>query len=167
MTKKKTFKILITLTLVLACIVSAYAKPTYEDNRPSVKDWIGGKLPNSASLGLIDPSKLTVNHAASFGFSGSGDQSLMQSLYATRLTYKFSNPLTVNLILGVQNSKFNNVPGINSENALLGGISLDYRPSKKLHIRLEFQQSPLSTFSTGGMSGYNSQSLFPVNQVNP
>lgn len=156
-----------TLLLVFAFFVSVQAKPTYEDNRPSVSDWIGGKRPAKSSLGLIDPSKLTVNHAASFGFSGSGDQSIMQSLYATRLTYKFSNPLTVNLILGVQNLKFNNVPGINSENSLLGGISLDYRPTRKLHIRLEFQQSPLTTFSTGGTSGFNSQSIFPVNQVNP
>lgn len=167
MTKIRTVKYLITLILVSGYFVSAQTKPTYQDNRPTVSDWISGKMPNTTSLGLIDPSRLTVNHSASFGFSGSGDQSLMQSLYATSLTYKFSSPLTLNLILGVQNLKFNNVPGLNSENSLLGGVSLDYRPNRKLHIRLEFQQSPLTTFSTGGLSGLNNESFLPVNQVNP
>ena len=126
--------------LAVFLINTTFAAPINQDRRQSVSDWLGVK--NKPSLGLVDPSRLSVHHAFSFGASFGGDQSLLSSLYATNLTYQLSNPVTLNLLIGVQNNRIAGMPGVYNQTSLIGGFSFDYKPSKNMHFRLEMYQAP-------------------------
>ena len=134
-------KIFCILCLVLIVGSSLIAAPTLKKDQFGFKDWYGGS--GRSSFGLLDPSRLTVNHNVSFGFASGGGQSVMQSLYATRFAYKLSDPLTLSVLLGVQNNQFaGNIPSQGSSNSILGGFAIDYRPRKDIYIRLEMLKSP-------------------------
>lgn len=83
-----------------------------------------------------------------------------QSLYTTQFTYKLSNPVTLNFLLGVQNLQGNNIPGLGSQNAVLGGFSLDYRPTKNLHFRVAMQNLPDGAWYSSPGSMNSQRSLF-------
>jgi len=134
-------QILITLALLVSVGVVT-AAPTLIDQRPSVRDWIGGM--GSSSMGLIDPSRLTINHGASFGASFGGGSSLMSGLYQTHMIYQLSNPLTLSLSLGLQNLKYGDNP--KTQNSIIAGFGLDYKPTKNFHLRLQMQQVPFGSY---------------------
>ena len=115
--------------------------PAYSGSRPTVSDWIGQKDYSQPSLGLIDPSRLDVSHTVSVGGAFGGGQSLMQSLYAANFAYRLSDPLTLNFTVGMQNLKYNS-PGMGDYTSPLGGVSLDYRPSKNFRFIASFQRGP-------------------------
>jgi len=145
-------KYLLLICLLVGASQLGLATPTITDNSPNFNDWLGGKGRYSTpTLGLIDPSRLTVNHAVSFGFSSGGGNSLMKSLYAANFTYRLSNPLTLNFVLGMQNLQLNGIPGQGSQNAFLGGFSLDYRPRKNILFRFEMQNVPQGIWPYGGV----------------
>jgi len=62
-----------------------------------------GEEKKTGKTGLLDPSRLTINHSISFGASAGGGYSGLksQSIYTTMLTYKFSQPVTLNLNFGL------------------------------------------------------------------
>ncbi len=115
--------------------------PTKASNQLGFKDWLGqgGK----STIGLIDPAKLTVRHSMSFGVVSGDGQSVMQSLYMASFGYKLSDPLTLTLLMGIQDSRFSGQPGYpQSYSALLGGVALDWRPSDNFHLHMEMLQIP-------------------------
>ncbi len=140
-------QILVTIVLLIATGVAA-AAPTINDRRPSVGDWLGGM--GSTSVGLIDPSKLTINHGMSFGASFGGGNSLMSGLYQTNLMYRLSNPLTFSLSLGLQNLRYGNSP--TAQNSVIAGFGIDYKPTKNFQIMLRMQQVPFGTYLNNSVS---------------
>ena len=164
--RNKMFKIKIGLLLAVGLAVSAFAIPLNEDNRPTVKDWLHGTGYTGSSLGLIDPSRLTVSHSVSFGGSFSNGQSLMQSLYASCFSYRLSDPLMLTFALGVQNLKYNNVPGIDAQSSLLGGFRLDYKPSDNFRFRIQFQRTPAGIWQSGTLSPYSYRYMYGDNFIN-
>jgi len=105
------------------------------------KDWLKGRSSPTRTLGL-DPLRLSVNHTISMGYSSFSGGSLMQSLYATNIAYKLSNPLTLSIMLGAQNNLLNFSGEPLNYNLLIGGFALDYRPSKDILFRMEFSRNP-------------------------
>ena len=135
------------LGLLLGGFHVAGAAPTLEDRQPGLSEWLGGNT--HPSLGLIDPSRLSVQHSFSFGFASGGGPnggSVMQSLYATQFRYQFSNPLTMTFVLGLQNSRFGGGDVTGDYSSVLGGIKLDYRPTSNFFINVEFMRSPVQTW---------------------
>lgn len=64
-----------------------------EQSYKSTNDSVGG--------GFLDPSRFSIHHSLSFGMGAAGGSSLQsQSLYSTMLTYRFSQPVTLNLNFG-------------------------------------------------------------------
>ncbi|MBM3328678.1 MAG: hypothetical protein FJY67_04275 [Calditrichaeota bacterium] len=134
-------KITITVALVALLLATvAIAGPYSNQTQLGFKDYlIGGR---SGSGLLLDPSRLTINHQVSMGFSSAGRSSLLQSMYATNMAYKLSNPLTLSLLMGVQNSRISGYGMEGGFSSLVGGAALDYRPSENLFMRLEFVRGP-------------------------
>lgn len=66
----------------------------------------------------------------------------MQSLYATNIGYRLSDPLTLTFTLGLAGGRYNfgGVPA--TYNSFIGGARLDYSPSKDVHLRLQFDRVP-------------------------
>lgn len=141
----KLFLLSISLLIIVGLTTAA---PTIIDQRPTVKDWIGGM--GNRSSGLIDPSRLTINHGMSFGASFGGGNSLMSGLYQTNLLYRLSNPLTLSLSLGLQNLKYGNSPI--AQNSILAGFRLDYQPNKNFLFRIQMQQMPFGSYLNNNLN---------------
>ena len=150
----------IMLTIIwLAAITGSAAAANPGGATLGFRDWLSGA--RQPSLGLLDPARLTVNHTASFGFASGGGNSLMQSLYATRFGYQLSNPVTLSLLLGVQNSQLaGKTPYNGSYNTVFGGMALDYNPKGAFHLHFEVAGSPFNTLSRLG----SRTNLLPVTE---
>lgn|GEM_PF-1954075 len=155
-------QIFIAIVLLVSVVVST-AAPTMIDKRPSVKDWIGGM--GRSSAGLIDPSRLTVNHGVSFGASFGGGSSLMSGLYQTHLKYQLSNPLTLSLSLGLQNLKYGDNPV--AQNSIIAGFGIDYKPTKNFHLRLQMQQIPFGSYLNRNLNQTNGFGIMESNFLTP
>ena len=153
MRKYLIFSILLIGTLALN------AAPTTKSNQLGFRDWLSSG--RASSFSLLDPSRMTVQHSLSFSYGSGGNGSLAQSLYLTRLGYKLSDPVTLTFLLGVQNNQYSGKLTLPSNyNSLLGGVALDYRPSRDFHLRLEVLQSPRYLYlSDPGFYPYSSPLL--------
>jgi len=132
-----------TIALGLATLLFAattFAAPTKRDYSPKLKDYLGGR--SASSLGLLDPSRMTVSHNVQMGYSSFGGGSLMSSLYATTIGYRISNPLTMSVTMGLSGNRLNMGGAPTTFNSIVGGARLDYRPTKDLHMSLEFAHLP-------------------------
>jgi len=119
---------------------TAMSAPTKKDYSPKLNDYIGGR--SISSFGLLDPSRMTVNHSVQMGYSSFGGGSLMQSLYATSIGYRISDPLKMTVTLGLSGNRLNIGGTPTTFNSLIGGARLDYRPTKDFHLMLEFSRTP-------------------------
>lgn len=141
-----------TLGILCALIIiggTASGAPYRDKPKLGFRNYLGGQ--GTPSIGLIDPSKLSVSHAVSFGATVGNGASLMQSLYTARFGYKLSNPVTLSFLLGVQNSRFGGSGDNLNLTSPIGGVQLEYRPSKNFLFRIDVQQStgsalPLSNY---------------------
>jgi len=149
------------LTFVVAGVHDVRAVPSRNASESSLNEWIRGGRGTSPSVGLIDRSRLTVSHNLSFGASFGNGSSLMQSLYASRFSYRLSDPLTLGLTLGVQNLKYGSVP--TAYNSLIGGFSLDYRPSKNIHLSFGLNSLPYGANPWAGW-GFGNERYNPRDQ---
>jgi hypothetical protein len=101
----------------------------------------------SEGKSFFDPSKLTINHAFSFGMSSSSAYSGLkhQSLYTTMMTYQFSNPVTLNLnfslpIHSTYASEFNlnadNIQSLEYFKNIPFDAHLRWQPNEKFAVQL-------------------------------
>ena len=99
------------------------------------------------SKGLLDPSRFSVNHAASFGMSSSSNTSGLQSqsLYMTMMQYQFSKPVTLNLNFGLPiHSTYSSAHNLTPDNiksadylrSMPFSASLSWQPTDRLHMSL-------------------------------
>lgn len=103
--------------------------------------------------GIFDPSRLKINHAISFGmFSSSQTSGLKsQSLYTTMMTYKFSQPVTLNVNFGFPiHSTFSSEMNFNPDNIesleyfknMPIDASLLWQPSEKFAMQIRVVRNP-------------------------
>ncbi len=151
------------ITLVLGLLMILwFTEARAQGVQLGFKDWLRRET-ISRSLGL-DPTRFSINHTVSMGFSSQGGSSLMQSLYATNISYKLSNPLTLSIMLGAQNSRFNYGGEPVSYNDLIGGFTLDYRPSRDIFFRLAFYRNPNRMWNE---DIYSPQRVWPYGYESP
>jgi len=124
---------------------------------------------DSSKGGLIDLKKLTVNHSVSFGMAtyGSGSPLMSQGLYTTMLTYRFSQPVTLNMNFGFPlMSTFSQAQNLNAQNIQ----SLEYFKNMPIDMSLTWQPKPnlffnLSVVRNGGNGygyGYTRDPFMPI-----
>jgi hypothetical protein len=101
---------------------------------------------DSSKGGLIDMKRLSVHNSISYGMSSFGGGSPLQSqgLYTTMLTYRFSQPVTLNLNFGFPlMSTFSQAQNLNAENIQ----SLAYFKSMPINMALTWQPRPNLLFN--------------------
>jgi hypothetical protein len=116
------------------------------------------ETPSAGGFSLLDPEKFRMSHSYSMMyFSGSG-QSGSVGLYTNTIEYRLSDPLTVRVGLSYlhQPLGFLSNSGARSElgqGRLLPSFSLDYRPSDRFQLLVDFRTVP--TYGQyGGLSRY-------------
>jgi hypothetical protein len=110
---------------------------------------------DSSKGGLIDLKRLTVHNSISYGMASFGNGSPLQSqgLYTTMMTYRFSQPVTLNLNFGFPlMSTFSQAQNLNAQNIQ----SLEYFKSMPIDMSLTWQPKPnlLFNLSIVRNSGY-------------
>ncbi|MFN3821315.1 MAG: hypothetical protein ACK4OO_03190 [bacterium] len=111
-----------------------------------IRSWLrgsGGEIP----LSKFYPTN--IQHHFSVGYVQGEGGSLMQSLYATTLTYYPLSSLTFQILMGVENTRLNgSFAPSGSVSSLIGGAALEYRPNDNFSFRFEFRGNP-------GLTPYN------------
>lgn len=94
-------------------------------------------------LGL-DPSRFSMQQSYSISYLSAGGQGFSQGLYLNTLSYRFSDPLQVSLQWGVMNQPFGSfgVPSLYQNGLFLSGASIEYKPSRKVSIGLQYNKIP-------------------------
>jgi hypothetical protein len=107
---------------------------------------------DSLKGGLLDPSRFSLHHSLSMGMASSTGSSLQsQGLYSTMLTYKFSQPLTLNLNFGFplfstfspgQNLSAQNLKSADYFKNMPLEASLSWKPTDNMYFQLSFIRAP-------------------------
>lgn len=91
----------------------------------------------SLSLGWLDPSRFEMHHSFSSSFIGGGGNSMMLNSYTNTILYRFSDPLTMRLNLGLMSTPYNtfldNTPGVNTTR-FFGSAELFYKPTENTRV---------------------------------
>lgn len=101
---------------------------------------------DSTKGGLIDLKKLSVYHSISYGMSSFGGGSPLQSLglYTTMLTYRFSQPVTLNLNFGFPfMSTYSTAQNLSAQNLQ----SMAYFKNMPIDMSLTWQPKPNMLFN--------------------
>jgi hypothetical protein len=112
---------------------------------------------DSLKGGFLDPSRFSIHHSMSMGmasFSGSSLQS--QGLYSTMLTYKFSQPVTLNFNFGfplfstfspAQNLTASNLASAEYFRNMPLDVSLAWQPTRNMSFLLSVTRMPENYYS--------------------
>jgi hypothetical protein len=140
-----------------------------EPRKPSVAEGVYQDNSSGAILGFFHPENLEMRHTLSFSYGMYGDQGMGVSMYTNSLRYRIAEPLSVRADISMMFSPFgsasqtfkNDLTGI-----FLRRASIDYQPSKDMHISLQYRTYPYGSYNAayGGYSRYGMYSgvgLFP------
>ncbi|KMQ52757.1 hypothetical protein CHISP_0526 [Chitinispirillum alkaliphilum] len=119
----------------------------------------------SSGTGLLDPSRLTINHSVSFGMGGSEISNLQsQSLYSTMLRYQFNAPISLSLNFGLPiHSTFNSTHNITEDNIqsleyfrnIPINASVAWQPNENFSLRFIINRTPDYNYYNSMLPGTN------------
>lgn len=140
--------IILTLVFLLPCFaLGQYKVKTRPQDIQSVLRNSAGMGRGLVSLIGLDPSRFRMSQSYQMGYMSMGGQGFSQGLYLNTISYQFSIPLTLSLQWGLANQPFSGVglSPIMKSGPFISGARLQYQPSQKTTIQLEFRQLPYST----------------------
>ena len=118
------------------------------------------KEPSGGGFGLLDPSRFSMSQSYSMSYVSGSGYSGSVGLYMNTITYRISDPLTLQVGLGYLHEPLgflNKSGGEAGRNTgrFLPNARLDYRPSEKFHLMVDFRTVPvLWDNGAGGYYGY-------------
>jgi hypothetical protein len=133
------------IVLLFTCLAFGQDAQAYTSTGDSIKG------------GLLDRSRFSIHNSLSFGMGAASGYSLQsQGLYSTMLTYKVSEPITLNLNFGFPLfSSFNATQNLNSQNITSAeyfknmplAASLSWKPTDNMFFLLSFERMPGGYYS--------------------
>ena len=102
-------------------------------------------------LSIFDPSKFSMQHSFSMSYFSLGGRGVSQGLYLNTMTYQVSSPLLLKLQWGIQNFPYNSLAKNNPAfqgGFFLSGAELQYKPSDKLEMRIQFNRMPGNMYNS-------------------
>jgi|GEM_PF-1959481 len=104
---------------------------------------------HSESAGLLDPSRVSVNHAMSFSAGGPSFSNMRsQSIYSTMFQYRFDAPVVLRLNFDMPlHSTFNSAMNLNEDNI----SSMDYFRNMPIDASLSWQPAHNLMFTVAVM----------------
>ena len=97
---------------------------------------------------LINPEKFSMSQSYSFSVASGGGRTFNNGLYLNTMEYKFSDPLVAKVSIGFMHQPFRG-PQITQNNqgeVFVQRATLQYRPSRKMMLTIDFQQNPTPYF---------------------
>ncbi len=155
---------LLLLVLSLMIALPVFGQAPYRDyKRPSTRETLRQPQIQSAGLGILDPSRISMDHSFGMGYSSMGGNGYSQGYYMNTISYRFNSPVMLRIRTGITNNPFSNTmaqPGQSSMAAmfndaqLFGGADLLWKPKDNVFIKLSFDRSPASMMGHPGGYGY-------------
>ncbi|MBN1780458.1 hypothetical protein JW948_04980 [bacterium] len=141
-------KIWILLPVILV-VVPILAQETSEPR--SVFDASEFSLkPEGFLRNLIDPAKFDMSQSYSLSVLSTGKQSMNQGMYLNTMTYRFSDPLLMQLRVGYLHQPFggnNSLMPSQQGSLFIQGAYLQYKPMENMTISIDYQSYPSSILS--------------------
>lgn len=141
------------LAFTLAFAVSGFAQSA---------EAYGASSTEAPARGLLDPARLDIHHAVSFGAGGGSFSSIQsQSLYSTMIRYEFAKPVTLQLNFGLPiHSTFNRAQNLTADNiqsleylrSMPWDVSLSWQPKENLLMRFSVVRRTVNDYY-GGLYG--------------
>jgi len=132
----KKIRTILLLTLLTAGVLFAQSESAFGPAAPAGQ---------SEHIGLLDPSRFTVNHAMSFSAGGQSFSNMRsQSVYSTMFQYRFDAPVVLRLNFDMPlHSTFNSAMNFSKDNI----SSMDYFKNMPIDASLSWQPSQNFMFS--------------------
>ena len=133
----------ILFVLLIAALPTALFGQFKTQNNPNISASIA-ESPTNFLFGFLNPERLSMNHYFSASFMTMGGHSLMLNSYINSIQYRISDPLSLQLNLGIANMPYNTFgenPGLN-DTQFFGGAELKYRPSQNTSLSVGVNVAP-------------------------
>jgi len=115
------------------------------------KALVTDEAPRQGVVGLLglDPSRFSMHQSFSMSYFSLGGRGYTQGLYLNTMRYRFSDPLSLTVQLGMLYQPFG---GFGARSALnnrffLSGARLDYQPSRNVALRLQMDSGLYGSYS--------------------
>lgn len=147
--------------LLLAMILPLSAQAQFRGEEPGLPSVREGVYRNNGSnniFGFFNPDNLEMRHSLAVSYGSYGDQGLGLTMYTNSLRYRISEPLSVRADISMMFSPFGSLGSQMRQD--LSGIflrraSVDYRPTKDMHISLQYRNDPYSLYGRHSPYGYD------------
>ena len=139
MKRTKSFGIIIVLLMMLPLIAFGQFKDKARlpDMRTALTNPVGSLLG-----GLLNTDRMTMSHSFSFSYANIGGHGLLLNTYLNTIHYRISNPLWLQLQIGILNTPYNSLAPNSPATQFFGGADLFYQPSDKFQLHIGFQSAP-------------------------
>jgi len=141
---KKIFIFTVIIVLIIPYLVFGQLKS--QDKPVRIKQEIVQPIQDKfLGLSIFDPSKFSMSHSISMSYFTLGGKGISQSLYLNTMSYQIASPLLLRVQWGIQNFPYNTLAKNNpvfESGLFLSGAELQYKPSDKLEMRLQFNRMP-------------------------
>ena len=136
------------LTIALVLALAANISAQFRQSPKSVPMRNQFTVPQgSGILRFINPNNLQMAQSYSFMFSTSSYGSAIQGLYFNSMRYRISDPLILNVNLGIIHQPYSSLSGYTPQSAdFIGGVQLEYHPSENVGLYFGFNHMPLYSY---------------------
>ncbi len=143
---KRVGMILLALLLVIATTVFAQYR------KPASNATLGGVTPVTLGIplkysGLLDVSKLRMNHNFSSGYSSSNSGNSLSALYLNTMTYQVNPKFQWIGAVGYGGTAMNTLPGGQTGGTPCGMVGFNWQPKQNVWISATFSRNLYSTGS--------------------
>ena len=168
------WKTIVTGCLILAFAGLALAQSPYRDTQtPTTREILRQPDYGSASVGILDPSRISMSHSLGMGYSSAGG-GMSQGYYMNTLSYRFDAPVLLRLRTGITNNPFAtsgamSQPGESALSSMFnnaeffGGADVLWKPADNVFLKVSVDRVPANIYGYGygyggypGMFGYSS-----------
>jgi len=139
----KTIRIICLFILFLPVVGYGQLKKDVQTTNVANTLETAAKYDNSL-LGLLDPSRMHMQHSFSMSYMSFGGHGVMLNSYLNTINYRFSDNLFLTTKLGLMASPYNNLPnqGMFNDTQFFGGAEVRYLPTENSSVILRFESVP-------------------------
>ena len=129
-----------------------------ESKNIDIKSGILSNNPMGSLFNFIDPSKFEMSHSFGMSYSSFGNNGMALGVYTNIISYEFNEQLDIQINTSIVNSPYNTL-GEGFTNSINGvyidNARLNYNPSEKFNISLEFSNSPFNYYNRYSRRGFS------------
>jgi hypothetical protein len=134
------------LVVLMISVHSGFGQFKSQEQQPSAsQSLIHPATSINSFLGFLNPDNFMMHHTFGLSYMSSGGQGLSLASYTNSMFYKIADPLNVRFDVTLQGSPFGQYGSARQgdlSKLFLSNVELNYHPSEKLFLKLQYRQMP-------------------------